>query len=101
MSACPNAAAQIIWRELYQRARQAQRPRVLSPFAEAGGVGAALLAADGSIYTGVCIDMACGLGHLRRAGRRRADDYLRAEPGAEAGRADAGRAAGCALRRLL
>ncbi len=62
MSACPNPAAQIVWRELYQRARQAQRPRVLSPFAEAGGVGAALLAADGSIYTGVCIDMACGLG---------------------------------------
>ena len=45
MSACPNPAAQIVWRELYQRARQAQRPRVLSPFAEAGGVGAALLAA--------------------------------------------------------
>ena len=62
MSDCQNAAAQTAWQELHQRARQAQRPRVLSPFAEAGGVAAALLAADGSIYTGVCIDMACGLG---------------------------------------
>ena len=62
MSDCQNAAAQTAWQELYQRAQQVQRPRVLSPFAEAGGVGAALLAADGSIYTGVCIDMACGLG---------------------------------------
>ena len=39
MSACPNPAAQIVWRELYQRARQAQRPRVLSPFAGNGECG--------------------------------------------------------------
>lgn len=28
----------------------------------AGGVGAAIRTADGNIYTGVCIDLACGLG---------------------------------------
>ncbi|MDI7276170.1 MAG: cytidine deaminase [Anaerolineae bacterium] len=28
----------------------------------AGSVGAALLTADGHLYTGVCIDLACGLG---------------------------------------
>jgi len=28
----------------------------------AGGVGAAILTADGNIYTGICIDLACGLG---------------------------------------
>ena len=28
----------------------------------AGSVGAALLTAGGHIYTGVCIDLACGLG---------------------------------------
>ncbi|MCL6432002.1 MAG: cytidine deaminase [Anaerolineae bacterium] len=28
----------------------------------AGSVGAALLTADGHIYTGICIDLACGLG---------------------------------------
>jgi cytidine deaminase len=28
----------------------------------AGGVGAAILAADGSIYTGVCIDLGSGMG---------------------------------------
>ena len=28
----------------------------------AGGVGAALLTAKGNVYTGICIDLACGLG---------------------------------------
>ncbi|MGI6207085.1 MAG: cytidine deaminase family protein [Anaerolineae bacterium] len=28
----------------------------------AGGVGAALLTADGNVYTGICIDVACGIG---------------------------------------
>lgn len=62
MSAGRSAGARAGWEELYSRAREVQRPRALSPFAEAGGVAAALLAADGTVYTGVCIDMACGLG---------------------------------------
>lgn len=28
----------------------------------AGGVGAAILTTDGNIYTGICIDVACGIG---------------------------------------
>lgn len=47
---------------LYLQARAVLNPRRLSPTAEAGGVGAALLADDGSVYTGVCIDTACSMG---------------------------------------
>jgi len=47
---------------LLAEARAVVRPRKLSDSAEAGGVGAALLAADGRIYTGVCIDTACSMG---------------------------------------
>lgn len=48
--------------ELYTRARAVINPRKLSEYAEAGGVGAALLAANGEVYTGVCIDTACSMG---------------------------------------
>ena len=48
--------------DLYTRARAVINPRKLSEFAEAGGVGAALLAANGEVYTGVCIDTACSMG---------------------------------------
>jgi cytidine deaminase len=48
--------------ELYLRATSALNPRRLSQFAEAGGVGAAILAANGEIYTGVCIDTSSGMG---------------------------------------
>ncbi|HHX63351.1 MAG TPA: cytidine deaminase, partial [Chloroflexi bacterium] len=48
--------------ELYDRARAVINPRKLSETAEAGGVGAAILAADGNVYTGVCIDTACSMG---------------------------------------
>lgn len=48
--------------ELYERARAVVKPRRLSEHAEAGGVGAAVLAASGEVYTGVCIDTACGMG---------------------------------------
>lgn len=48
--------------ELCTRARAVLNPRKLSEFAEAGGVGAALLTADGNIYTGVCIDTASSMG---------------------------------------
>lgn len=48
--------------ELYQAAKSVLNPRKLSAYAEAGGVGAALLSAGGKVYTGVCIDTACSMG---------------------------------------
>ena len=51
-----------IWQTLYERAREVQHPRVVSPFIEAGGVAAAILTQAGHIYVGVCIDTACTLG---------------------------------------
>jgi len=48
--------------ELYACAKAVINPRKLSEFAEAGGVGAALLAANGEVYAGVCIDTACSMG---------------------------------------
>ena len=48
--------------ELYQAAKSAVNPRKLTDYAEAGGVGAAILTADGNLYTGVCIDTACSMG---------------------------------------
>ncbi len=51
-----------VWPKLYEGAFAAVNPRTVSPFVEAGGVGAAVLTRTGNIYTGVCIDAACGLG---------------------------------------
>jgi cytidine deaminase len=48
--------------ELYVQAKSALNPRRLSPDAEAGGVGAALLTASGAVYIGVCIDTRCSMG---------------------------------------
>ncbi len=48
--------------ELCAKARSVLNPRRLSEFAEAGGVGAAILTAAGNIYTGVCIDTASSMG---------------------------------------
>lgn len=48
--------------KLYDAAKAVLNPRKLTDYAEAGGVGAAILAADGNIYTGVCIDIACSIG---------------------------------------
>ena len=48
--------------ELYERAKAVLAPRRLSPWAESGGVGAAILTIDGSVYLGVCIDTACSMG---------------------------------------
>lgn len=47
---------------LIAAARAVLAPRRLSPTAEAGSVGAALLAASGRIFTGVCLDLDCGIG---------------------------------------
>ncbi len=47
---------------LYQKAKSVIYPRKLSKYAEAGGVGAAILSKSGRVYTGVCIDTACSMG---------------------------------------
>jgi len=52
----------IIFDDLYQRAKAVLNPRKLSEYAEAGGVGAAILSASGTVYVGVCIDTACSMG---------------------------------------
>lgn len=51
-----------IWQTLCDRARAVQCERRLSPFMEVGSVGAAILTDRGNIYTGICIDTACGMG---------------------------------------
>ncbi len=51
-----------IWQELYNEALKVQNHKVVSPFIEVGGVSSAILTKAGNIYTGVCIDTACGLG---------------------------------------
>ncbi len=48
--------------ELYQKAKEVAVSRKLSPYAEAGSVGAALLTHNGNVYTGVCIDTSCSMG---------------------------------------
>ena len=51
-----------MWKKLYQEARKVQNSRTVSPFIDAGGVGAAILTKSGNIFVGVCIDTASGLG---------------------------------------
>ena len=51
-----------VWKKLYEHARSVQNARKLSPLMEAGSVGAAILTDQGNIYTGICIDTACGMG---------------------------------------
>ena len=51
-----------IWKTLYDRAEAVQCERQLSPLMEVGSVGAAVLTDKGNIYTGICIDTACGMG---------------------------------------
>lgn len=52
----------ITFADLYQKAKSVVNPHKLSEFAEAGGVGAAILAESGNVYVGVCIDTACSMG---------------------------------------
>jgi hypothetical protein len=42
--------------DLYKEAKSILNPRRLSEYAEAGGVGAAILSESGRVYLGVCID---------------------------------------------
>jgi cytidine deaminase len=48
--------------ELYNKAKSVLNPRKLSEWAEAGGVGAALLSDSGKVYAGVCIDTTSSMG---------------------------------------
>jgi len=48
--------------KLYAQAKSVLNPRRLSSQAEAGSVGAAILAANGKVYTGVCIDTGSSMG---------------------------------------
>lgn len=50
------------WERLFEAGKNVINPRKISPFIEAGGVGAAIMTKEGNIYTGVCIDTACTLG---------------------------------------
>ncbi len=50
------------WHEVYQAALAVVRPRQLSPWADCGGVGAALVTDTGAVYTGVCVDTSCSMG---------------------------------------
>lgn len=50
------------WKELYEIAVQTLNPRRIFDDVEAGGVAAALVTDNGSIYRGVCIDTSCSMG---------------------------------------
>lgn len=51
-----------VWEDLYKAAKNVQNPREISERIYAGGVAAAIEAASGKIYTGVCVDTSCTLG---------------------------------------
>lgn len=50
------------WTEMYQVAKSIQNERRISDYIEAGSVAAAILTAEGKIFTGVCIDTCSTLG---------------------------------------
>lgn len=51
-----------IWTELYNAAKEVQKPRQISDYVSGGEVAAAILSKGGKIYTGVCIDTCSTLG---------------------------------------
>lgn len=50
------------WQKMSEAAKKVQGFTAIGPHMEAGGVATAVLAESGKIYTGVCVDTACGLG---------------------------------------
>ena len=50
------------WTEMYQVAKSIQNERRISDYIEAGSVAAAILTAEGKIFSGVCIDTCSTLG---------------------------------------
>ena len=45
-----------IWHEMFRAAQAVQNPKKISDYIDAGGVAAAVLAASGKIYTGICAE---------------------------------------------
>lgn len=50
------------WKKLYEAAKSVIHPHELSGLMSVGDVGAAVLSKNGNIYTGICLDVTCGLG---------------------------------------
>lgn len=50
------------WQKAYDAAKAVINPKKISEQICSGGVGAAVVAKSGNIYTGVCIDTDCSLG---------------------------------------
>ena len=50
------------WTKMYQIAKSIQNERRISDYIEAGNVAAAILTAEGKIFSGVCIDTCSTLG---------------------------------------
>ena len=50
-----------IWEQLYEKARAQYHPEEITPFLYAHHVVCALESADGTIYTGFCIESCCGV----------------------------------------
>ena len=50
------------WTKMYQVAKSIQNERRISDYIEAGSVAAAILTAEGKIFSGVCIDTCSTLG---------------------------------------
>ena len=50
------------WAKMYQVAKSIQNERRISDYIEAGSVAAAILTAEGKIFSGVCIDTCSTLG---------------------------------------
>jgi cytidine deaminase len=48
--------------ELIAQANSVRAPRNLTQYTWVGGTAAALLSESGKVYTGVCIDVCCGMG---------------------------------------
>ncbi len=67
-------------RDLRDIAKKQLNPRQLSPLASAGSVAAAILTADGNVFTGVCIDTPAGMGfcaeHLAAAAMVNAGEHF-------------------------
>ena len=51
-----------IWKRMYDKAKQAQKPREISKRVFAGSVAASIESSSGKIYIGVSVDTSCSLG---------------------------------------
>lgn len=51
-----------IWKRMYDKAKQVQKPREISKRVFAGSVAASIESSSGKIYIGVSVDTSCSLG---------------------------------------